>query len=125
MFRSFLVVLAAAVATTLGVPAAAVPAVNTSEATETAQWRPTYHYTPATNFMNDPNGLIQYKAVHHPLHQHVPAGNTAGSGPRGHATTAGLVHWRERPIAIGADADEEGWSGSVVLDKANASGFGS
>ena len=122
MSRSFLVVLAAAVATTLGVPAAAVPTVNT---TETTQWRPTYHYTPAANFINDPNGLIQYKGVYHLFYQHNPSGDTAGNGSWGHATSTDLVHWTEHPIAIAADANEEVWSGSVVLDKANASGFGS
>jgi fructan beta-fructosidase len=122
MSRSFLVVLAAAVATTLGVPAAAVPTVNT---TETTQWRPTYHYTPAANFMNDPNGLIQYKGVYHLFYQHNPSGDTAGNGSWGHATSTDLVHWTEHPIAIAADANEEVWSGSVVLDKVNASGFGS
>jgi fructan beta-fructosidase len=121
MFRSLLVVLAAAVATTVGVPAAAVaPATPT----ETTQWRPTYHYTPAANFMNDPNGLIQYKGVYHLFYQHNPSGNTAGNGSWGHATSTDLVHWSEHPIAIAADADEEVWSGSVVLDKANTSGFG-
>jgi levanase len=117
----FLVVLAAAVATTVAVPAAAVTPANT---TETSQWRPTYHYTPAANFMNDPNGLIQYKGVYHLFYQHNPWGNTAGNGSWGHATSTDLVHWTEHRVAIAADADEEVWSGSVVLDRANTSGFG-
>jgi fructan beta-fructosidase len=74
------VVLAAAVATTVGVPAAAVAPAST---TETTQWRPTYHYTPAANFMNDPNGLIRYKGVYHLFYQHNPSGNTAGNGSWG------------------------------------------
>jgi len=120
MLRTFLVVLAAAVATTLVVPAAAVAA---DETTETTQWRPTYHYTPAANFMNDPNGLIRYKGVYHLYYQHNPSGNTAGNGSWGHATSTDLVHWTEHPVAIAADANEEVWSGSVVLDRANTSGF--
>ena len=121
MLRSFLVVLAAAVATALGLPATSVSATDT---TETTQWRPTYHYTPATNFMNDPNGLIRYKGVYHLFYQHNPSGNTAGNGSWGHATSTDLVHWTEHPIAIAADADEEVWSGSVVFDRNNSSGFG-
>jgi fructan beta-fructosidase len=118
MLRPFLVALAAAVATTFGVPAMAV------SAGETTQWRPTYHYTPAANFMNDPNGLIRYKGVYHLFYQHNPSGNTAGNGSWGHATSTDLVHWTEHPIAITADADEEVWSGSVVLDQGNRSGLG-
>src|SRR5215218_10297596 len=118
MLRPFLVALAAAVATTFGVPAVAV------SAGETTQWRPAYHYTPAANFMNDPNGLIRYKGVYHLFYQHNPSGNTAGNGSWGHATSTDLVHWTEHPIAIAADADEEVWSGSVVLDQGNRSGLG-
>jgi sucrose-6-phosphate hydrolase SacC (GH32 family) len=99
-------------------------AVSTDETTETTQWRPSYHYTPAANFMNDPNGLIRCKGIYHLYCQHDPSGNTAGNGSWGHASSTDLVHWTEHPIAIAADADEEVWSGSVVLDRANSSGFG-
>ena len=108
----------AAAATTLAAPAVAVVP------DETTQWRSTYHYTPAANFMNDPNGLIRYKGVYHLFYQHNPSGNTAGNGSWGHATSTDLVHWTEHPVAIAADADEEVWSGSVVLDRTNSSGFG-
>jgi levanase len=116
--RPLIIVLVAGVAAALGLPAAAV--AND----ETSQWRPTYHYTPATNFMNDPVGLVQYKGIYHLFYQHNPSGNTAGNGSWGHATSTDLVHWAERPIAMTADADEEIWSGSIVLDQANSSGFG-
>lgn len=120
MLRQLLIVLAAlaAAATALATPATAVVA------DETTQWRSSYHYTPAANFMNDPNGLIRYKGVYHLFYQHNPWGNTAGNGSWGHATSADLVHWTEHPVAIAADADEEVWSGSVVLDRTNSSGFG-
>ena len=48
MLRRFLVALAAVTATSLGLPAAPSPP------DEATQWRPTYDYTTATNFMNDP-----------------------------------------------------------------------
>jgi len=117
MLRKLLVVLATVTATSLGVPAAAAP-------DETTQWRPTYHYTPAANFMNDPNGLIRHKGTYHLFYQHNPSGNTADNGSWGHATSTDLVHWTEHPIAIAADTDEQVWSGSVVLDRTNSSGFG-
>ena len=28
-------------------------------------WRPQYHFTPAKNFMNDPNGMVFYKGEYH------------------------------------------------------------
>jgi fructan beta-fructosidase len=74
--------------------------------------------------MNDPNGLIRFKGVYHLFYQHNPSGNTAGNGSWGHATSTDLVHWTEHPVAIAADTDEEVWSGSVVLDRTNSSGFG-
>jgi fructan beta-fructosidase len=93
MLRPFLVALAAAIAAALGVPAAAVAP------DETTQWRPTYHYTPATNFMNDPNGLIRYQGVYHLFYQHNPSGNTAGNGSWGHA--------QQRPAALDGAADSD------------------
>lgn len=120
MRRPLLAVLAAAItATIVGLPAAAV------SSDETVQWRPTYHYTPAANFMNDPNGLVYYNGVYHLYYQHNPWGNSAGNGSWGHATSTDLVKWTEHPIAIPSDANEEVWSGSVVVDKANTSGLGS
>jgi len=118
MLRPFLVLLAAAVATAFGVPAVAV------SADETSQWRPAYHFTPAANFMNDPVGMIRHQGVYHLFYQYNPSGSTAGNGSWGHATSTDLVHWSQRPIAMAADEDEEIWSGSVVLDQANSTGFG-
>ncbi|WP_270889468.1 GH32 C-terminal domain-containing protein [Pedococcus sp. 5OH_020] len=87
-------------------------------------YRPAYHYTSAANFMNDPNGLIYKDGTYHLFYQHNPYGATAGNGSWGHATSTDMVHWKERPIAIMSDAKEDVWSGSVVNDVTNSSGFG-
>ena len=42
----------------------------------------------------------------------------------GHATSKDLVHWDEQPVAIPFDANEGVFSGSVVVDTTNSSGFG-
>ena len=74
--------------------------------------------------MNDPNGLIYRDGVYHLFYQYNPYGTTAGNGSWGHATSTDLVHWKRQPLAISTDANEDVWSGSVVYDRTNSSGFG-
>jgi levanase/levanbiose-producing levanase len=42
----------------------------------------------------------------------------------GHATSTDLLHWTEHPVAIACDEEEDVFSGSIVVDHANTSGFG-
>jgi len=94
------------------------------EATYHEPYRPQYHFTPAKNWMNDPNGLIYYSGEYHLFYQHNPEGPTWGNISWGHAVSTDLVHWRELPLAIPATATEMAWSGSVVVDRRNTTGFG-
>ena len=113
---------------TLGGVAAAVPAAAAAPAAgapqSTTDTRPYYHYTPQQNWMNDPNGLIYYGGKYHLFYQYNATGNTGGNASWGHAVSTDLTHWKQLPIAIPSDANEEVWSGSVVYDKANTSGLG-
>ena len=86
--------------------------------------RPYYHYTPQQNWMNDPNGLIYYGGRYHLFYQYNATGNTGGNASWGHAVSTDLTHWKQLPIAIPSDAEEEVWSGSVVNDSTNTSGLG-
>ncbi|MDP9693318.1 UNVERIFIED_ORG: sucrose-6-phosphate hydrolase SacC (GH32 family) [Arthrobacter globiformis] len=88
------------------------------------QFRPAYHYTPQQNWMNDPNGMVFYKGVYHLYYQHNPSGNQWGNMSWGHATSTDLVHWKEQPLAIATDDQQDVFSGSVVVDKNNSSGLG-
>ena len=88
------------------------------------RYRPAYHFSPEKNWMNDPNGMVYHKGVYHLFFQHNPSGNTWGNMSWGHATSTDLVHWKEQPLAIPTDDQEDVFSGSVVVDKDNSSGFG-
>ncbi|WP_405730637.1 GH32 C-terminal domain-containing protein [Streptomyces sp. NBC_01537] len=88
------------------------------------QYRPQFHFTPAENWMNDPNGLIWYKGQYHLFFQYNPSGNSWGNMSWGHAVSTDLVHWKQLPVAVPQDDQEMIFSGSVVLDKNNTTGIG-
>ncbi|TCM51391.1 glycoside hydrolase family 32 protein [Kribbella sp. VKM Ac-2568] len=86
--------------------------------------RPTYHFTPRRNWLNDPNGLVKYDDEWHLFFQHNPNGTDWGNMSWGHAVSADLVDWDEQPVAISYLPDEHVFSGSIVVDHADTSGFG-
>lgn len=86
-------------------------------------WRPQYHFTPAKNFMNDPNGLVFYKGEYHLFYQYNPQGNQWGHMSWGHAVSRDLVHWQHLPVAIPEQPGYMIYSGSAVVDWKNSSGL--
>jgi sucrose-6-phosphate hydrolase SacC (GH32 family) len=89
------------------------------------KYRPQFHFTPARNWMNDPNGLLYYKGEYHLFYQHNPKENIWGNMSWGHAVSSDLYSWEELPVAIPCTDDVGIFSGSAVIDYENTSGFGS
>ncbi|MFB0833651.1 glycoside hydrolase family 32 protein [Arthrobacter halodurans] len=90
----------------------------------TEAFRPALHYTARDTWLNDPNGLIHHGGVYHLYYQNNPFGNIWGNMSWGHATSDDLADWTEQPLAIACDAQEDVFSGSIVFDSQNSSGFG-
>lgn len=90
----------------------------------TEKYRPQFHFSPATQWTNDPNGLVYYKGEYHLFYQHYPDSNVWGPMHWGHAVSKDLINWEHLPIALYPDS--LGWifSGSAVIDIHNSSGFG-
>lgn len=86
--------------------------------------RPQFHYTPERNWLNDPNGLVYYNGEYHMFYQYKPSGDTWGEMFWGHAVSKDLVNWEELPIALYPDELGHMFSGSVVVDWNNTTGFG-
>ena len=86
--------------------------------------RPQWHFSPARNWINDPNGLVWFEGEYHLFFQYNPFGDQWGHMSWGHAVSTDLLHWQELPVAIPEDERVSIFSGSVVVDEHNSSGFG-
>jgi fructan beta-fructosidase len=80
-----------------------------------------YHFSPPSGWMNDPNGLIYFDGEWHLFYQHIPDGDSRQHW--GHAVSTNLLDWQPLPIALYPDQLGSIWSGCVVWDEHDTSGF--
>ncbi len=84
---------------------------NVSSQTYRALYRPQFHFSPLSGWIGDPDGTIKFDSTYHLYWW-------------GHATSKDLVYWKEEPWPMkGDNGTFVYYSGSVVVDKENTSGF--
>ncbi len=91
-------------------------------------YRPSFHFSPDSNWINDPNGLVYFKGKYHLFFQYNPFGNIWGYMSWGHAVSTDLVQWTQLPVAIPEFTKNDSittmiFSGSAVIDSFNTTGF--
>jgi len=80
--------------------------------TYSEQYRPQFHFSATTGWVGDPDGLIRYRNTYHLFWW-------------GHAISTDLLHWKQLEYPMqGGDGSFSYYSGSVVVDIANTTGFG-
>lgn len=88
-------------------------AISTLAQVYTEEYRPQFHFSPRSGWIGDPSGLMKYKDIYHVFWW-------------GHATSSDLVFWNEQTWPMkGDDGTFDYYTGSVVVDEQNSSGFGS
>jgi beta-fructofuranosidase len=83
------------------------------------RFRPRFHFTAPTAYLNDPNGLIQIGDTYHLFYQYSPKTIPEGCYKDwGHAVSRDLVTWEDREIALKPmhpGCDSLGcWSGCAI-----------
>ncbi|WP_153553086.1 GH32 C-terminal domain-containing protein [Halomicrobium sp. LC1Hm] len=86
--------------------------------------RPQFHLSTPANWLNDPNGVVQWNGRYHVFYQYNPGGPYHDTIHWGHAVSDDLLHWEDEPVALTPSPDgpdRDGcWSGCAVDDDGTA-----
>ncbi|RBW70790.1 glycoside hydrolase family 32 protein [Bacillus taeanensis] len=97
---------------------------NKKDEVKNSPYRLQYHFMAPTGWINDPNGLVQYKGEYQLFYQYYPYASSWGPMHWGHAKSKDLVHWEHLSVALAPSesydsGDVQGYgcfSGSAVVD---------
>lgn len=82
------------------------------------KWRNKYHIMAPIGWINDPNGLCEFKGEYHCYYQYSPLSPIGGVKFWGHAVSKDLVNWEDKGVALYPDINEDKdgvYSGSAFV----------
>lgn len=82
-------------------------------------FRTRYHIMPPVGWLNDPNGLCQFRGVFHAFFQYSPLNVHGGGGYWGHCTSRDLLRWEYHEPVLTTDIPEDRsgvYSGSALIE---------
>lgn len=82
-------------------------------------FRTRYHIQPPVGWLNDPNGLCQFKGLYHAYFQYSPLNVHGGGGYWGHCVSSDLLRWEYKEPVLTADIPEDRngvYSGSALVE---------
>ena len=83
------------------------------------KWRLNYHLMPPVGWLNDPNGLCEFRSKYHIFYQYSPLDPKGGNKFWGHYTSKNLIDWKKEEVALLPDEefDKDGvYSGSAMVE---------
>jgi beta-fructofuranosidase len=83
-------------------------------------WRPRLHIAPPAGWLNDPNGLCQYKGIYHAFYQLAYFQPEGGLKFWGHCTSRDLLHWEFQGVPLCPDQPFDchgAYSGSALIEE--------
>lgn len=81
-------------------------------------WRLQFHLMPPDGWLNDPNGLCQFRGEYHVFFQYSPGQPEGGMKHWGHYISPDLLHWEYAGIALSPEKEYESrgaYSGSALI----------
>ena len=91
------------------------------------RYRLGFHIAPKTGWLNDPNGLCQFRGTYHAFFQYNPVWPKMDTKHWRHFTSPDLLHWKDQGTSLVTDIAEDRngvYSGSACVLKGQASDGG-